>query len=98
MNGNGELHDSIRLRAAIKIDKVNERKRQMRYYQIVISELDKSKEEIIDIYHGLTCGQRTLKSFFKISNRYIQQVHYTISPKKVLRDLLFIFASSKLGV
>ena len=50
----GELLDSSRLRTIIDTDKVNEFKKEMGYYQIVTSELNKSESEIIDIYHGLS--------------------------------------------
>lgn len=50
----GELLDSSRLRSAIDTDKVNEFKKEMGYYQIVTSELNKTETEIIDIYHGLS--------------------------------------------
>ena len=50
----GELLDSKRLRTAVDIDKVNAFKKEMGYYQIITSELDKSETEIIDIYHGLS--------------------------------------------
>ena len=50
----GELLDSSRLRSAIDIDKVSEFKKEMGYYQIVTSELDRTDTDIIDIYHGLS--------------------------------------------
>ena len=50
----GELLDSSRLRSAVDIDKVNEFKKEMGYYQIVTSELDRTDTDIIDIYHGLS--------------------------------------------
>lgn len=50
----GELLNSSRLRTAIDIDKVNEFKREMGYYQIITSELDRSETDIIDVYHGLS--------------------------------------------
>ena len=50
----GELLDSSRLRFAVDIDKVNEFKKEMGYYQIVTSELDRTDTDIIDIYHGLS--------------------------------------------
>ena len=46
--------DSSRLRSAVDIDKVNEFKKEMGYYQIVTSELDRTDTDIIDIYHGLS--------------------------------------------
>lgn len=50
----GELLDSTKLRLIIDMEKVDEYKKELGYYQIVSSELHLSEKEIIDIYHGLS--------------------------------------------
>lgn len=50
----GEIVDSKDLKLLIDDEKINEFKREMGYYQIVTSELEKSEKEIIEIYHGLS--------------------------------------------
>lgn len=50
----GELLDAAKLRSAIDMDKVEQYKRELGYYQIVSSEINKTEKEIIEIYHGLT--------------------------------------------
>jgi len=50
----GELLDSSKLRSMIDTDKVDEFKKEMGYYQIVTSELNRAENDIIDVYHGLS--------------------------------------------
>lgn len=50
----GELVNSSRLHSMIDTDKVDEFKREMGYYQIVTSELNRTETDIIDVYHGLS--------------------------------------------
>lgn len=50
----GELLDSSKLRSMIDTDKVDEFKKEMGYYQIVTSELNRAETDIIDVYHGLS--------------------------------------------
>lgn len=50
----GEIIDSSKLKAMIDIEKVEEYKKYMGYYQIVTSELDMPDKEVIEKYHGLS--------------------------------------------
>lgn len=63
----GEILDTKALQF-VKEEKVKEYSRYFGYYMIVTSEIDKSDDEIIDIYRGLTRIEncfRTVKSDFK---------------------------------
>lgn len=51
---NGEILDSLKIRALIDFDKVAEYRKSLGYYQIVTSELTMDAKEVIDKYHGLT--------------------------------------------
>lgn len=51
---NGEILDSLKIRALIDFDKVAEYRKSLGYYQIVTSELTMGAKEVIDKYHGLT--------------------------------------------
>lgn len=51
---NGEILDSLKIRALIDFDKVAEYRKSLGYYQIVTSELTMDTKEVIDKYHGLT--------------------------------------------
>lgn len=51
---NGEILDSLKIRALIDFDKVAEFRKSLGYYQIVTSELTMDAKEVIDKYHGLT--------------------------------------------
>jgi hypothetical protein len=50
----GEVFDSSELKAMLDIDKVNQYREGMGYYQIVTSELCMHPQEVIDKYHGLS--------------------------------------------
>jgi transposase len=50
----GEIIDSSTLKAMIDMDKVNEYKKYMGYYQIVTSELNMLDKKVIEKYHALS--------------------------------------------
>ena len=50
----GEVLNSSDLRAMLDIDKINQYRKSMGYYQIVTSELNLHPKEAIDKYHGLS--------------------------------------------
>ena len=50
----GEVFDSSQINAMLDMDKIDEFRRNMGYYQIVSSELDMDPKEVIDKYHGLS--------------------------------------------
>ena len=50
----GELLESNKLRLQIDLDKLNNHICHMGYYQIITSETNKTDEEILNIYHGLS--------------------------------------------
>jgi len=50
----GEVFNSSELRAMLDIDKIDQYKKSMGYYQIVTSELNLHPKDVIDKYHGLS--------------------------------------------
>ena len=71
----GEILDTKALQF-VKEEKVKEYSRYFGYYMIVTSEIDKSDDEIIDIYRGLTRIEncfRTVKSDFKGRPIHVQK-------------------------
>ena len=50
----GEIFNSSELRAMLDIDKINQYRQSMGYYQIVTSELNLHPKDVIDKYHGLS--------------------------------------------
>jgi len=50
----GEVFNSSELRAMLDIDKIDQYRKSMGYYQIVTSELNLHPKEVIDKYHGLS--------------------------------------------
>lgn len=81
----GELLDTKELQY-VKEEKVREYTRYFGYYMIATSELDKTDEEIIDIYRGLTRIEncfRTVKSDFQARPVYVRTrnhigAHFTV--------------------
>jgi transposase len=53
-NKTGEVFNSSELKVLIDMDKVENFKKGMGYYQIVTSELEMDAKEVIDKYHGLS--------------------------------------------
>lgn len=68
VDANGEIHDDVRDILVLDQDTIDEESRLDGYFAIVTSEMERSDEDIIDIYHGLW----QIEQHFRISKSELE--------------------------
>lgn len=84
----GEILNSSELKPMLDLEKIEEYKKGLGYYQIVTSELNMEEKEVIDKYHGLT----QIEEQFRIMKGTLEtRPLYVRTPEHIEAHLLICF-------